>query len=159
MKYRQVAGCFSPIRTTYLLNTNQTSVSQPSPLISTPDCSRSCNIALYIKWRIIAYRLCWHVRYLTSLSSVQIIWCRIVVCLLNHELESVWKETDVPVLRPSPDIYVGELRKSKKNLVMIVFVPAYTPNVHLGHGMRNVMAWNKLLGVNYDGTSVFYLFV
>jgi hypothetical protein len=52
----------------------------------------------------------------------------------------VWKETDVPVLRPSPDIYVGELRKSKKNLVMIVFVPAYTPNVHLGHGMRNVMA-------------------
>jgi hypothetical protein len=55
------------------------------------------------------------------------------VCLLNYELERVWKGRTWPDSKSCPDIYLEELRKSEKNLVMIVFVPAKIRNVHLGH--------------------------
>lgn len=65
-------------------------------------------------------------------------------------------------MKSCPDIYLEELRKSEKNLVVIVFVPAKFPNVHIGHrnekcfGVEQV-AWRKLL--SYVVYIVLYLFM
>jgi hypothetical protein len=80
------------------------------------------------------YRLCRPVGYLTALSAAKIVCCRIVVCSLKRELERVWKETDMSRFKVlSRYLYQEELRKSKKNLVKIVFVPADIRNMHLPH--------------------------
>ena len=74
-------------------------VSQRFPLGSTLDSSSSSssssiyNILQYAKLCIIFYHL--FVAYLTALFVAEIICCLILVCLLNHELLKVWKETDV----------------------------------------------------------------
>jgi hypothetical protein len=72
-------------------------VSQPFPLGSTLDSSSSSssiyNILQYAKLCIIFYHL--FVVYLKALFVAEITCCLILVCLLNHELLQVWKETDV----------------------------------------------------------------
>jgi len=67
-----------------------------------------------------------------------------------------------PDLKSSPDIYLEELRKSEKNLVIIMFVPTKFRNVHVGHrnekcyGVKQV-AWRELLWYVVYSPSSFYI--
>jgi hypothetical protein len=137
-------------------------MSQPLALGSTPECSRSYIIALCTKSYIIMCRLCRRVRYWTSLAPAQIIWYRIVVCLLNHELERVWKETDVTGFEVLSRYLPGGTEKIREESRYDSVCPS--PRFETctwDTETRNVMAWNKLLGVNYYGTYyiVLYLFI
>jgi hypothetical protein len=49
-------------------------------------------------------------------------------CLLKDELERIWKEMIVAQSRFHPDICVGGLRKTTKDLIKVVFWPILKPH-------------------------------